>query len=106
MKIQKESLEDLKSKDPEAYEKINAISKSVFGFIAEDNVNVRIMDSVIQGEIQRAVEKQGWNWQVQTWNTSNLKFYIAYVTGDGKEAEAQAVSPSGALLSAYLEALE
>ena len=98
-------LEDLKVSDPKTWTLIDCDLLDVFEQFDSEEQS-RLESYLIQGELQRACQARGWNWQVQTWNTSNLKFYIAYITGDGKEEYEEGQTPASALLAAYLKAIE
>lgn len=87
----------LKELDPDLYSEIAD---------ACEKVDIEFEEDVIQGCLQRAIEKRGWGWQVQTFDDPDpaKNFYIAYVVGDGHENKADKNSPAAALLAAYLEA--
>lgn len=116
MKIQKISLQELKDKDVETYDRINAISLSNFGFKAEDNPNVRIMDYIIGGEIQRSIQARKWFMRIfQKGNYNPFTGLFLDEKSIGYEADVGPIddftavardTPGSALLDAYLEELE
>jgi hypothetical protein len=105
----KDKLEELRKLDPACYEDIRRRviidADEDFEIYDTDQTFRENVDDTIIGCVCRACEKRGWNWQVQTWNASNEKFYIAYVIGDGKDAGAQKDSSAMAITEAYIKRL-
>lgn len=95
-----ELLDRLKELDPETWSRVD----KVLGLVVHPRSPLG--HYIIQGVLQEAIAARGWTWQVQIWNTNNLKFHIAYVVGGGRQTESQAETPAEALLQAYIAALE
>jgi hypothetical protein len=97
----KDMLEKLRELDDNLYTKITDIIWNL------DSYGSPYENDIIQGEIQRAIEAQGWD--VTTWFKDNKWTTLIRLPGGyidlskcfGEEAN----SPASAILAAYLEAL-
>jgi hypothetical protein len=105
-----ELLEKLKIADPETFQAINDISIAIHGFDVGRNPNTRTIGHIIQGEIQIAISERGWPLIIafDCNPDAPLKWNVDICSGkvNGLLGKACFDSPTEAILSAYLAALE
>ena len=121
------NLIELQKADPETWEEIQIAFGQLDRYQEDDNYCVDVMETIkcygelqfpityyiIQGCLQRAIEKRGWTWSMDCNNHRGVSLDIYIEETDEPDSEMQMLavsrietsSPAEALLSAYLEAL-
>lgn len=99
------NLTELQKTDPKTYDSIMQILQYV------PEYDAALWGDIVQGELQRAIEKRNWDWSLDYDNRQHSA--IIGMIPEGKTqmgdycilAECDGDSPAEALLAAYLEAL-
>ena len=96
------NLTELQKADPDTYNEI----RSIFGaVIVKEELRPKIADDIIQGCLQRAIEKRGWGFALHLFNNPNRYSATIIEVGGSWHDSPHSNSPAEALLAAYLEAI-